>query len=99
MASWAPPLRANRPRRTAPEPRRLRPDPGVLRLGRHVVSDRDIVLLAERLGDLEHLLAADPPRTVEETGAAEALRAARARVARDLELVSTARERAHRPAD
>jgi hypothetical protein len=91
MASWAPPLRTTprRPRREQSS-RRDR-DLGVLRLGHHVVSDRDARLLAQRLDEVRAHLAQNG-----ETG--PLCDAARARVAEDLELVTAALERSHRPA-
>jgi hypothetical protein len=95
MASWAP----SHQRHRAPAPRddvRRSPDHGVLRLGRHVVSDRDFVLLAQRLGEVEQELA---PRSSDPTEAdcdTSALReVVHARLARDLELLSAAAERSH----
>jgi hypothetical protein len=95
MASWAPSPKRHRP----PAPRQdVRPGPvhHVLRLGRHVVSDRDFVLLAQRLGQIEQELA---PRASDATDAERDTRALRevvqARLARDLELLSAAAERSH----
>ena len=91
MASWAPPLRP--PRRAQREPERRRPDARVLRVGRHVVSDRDLLVLAYRLRALEHELDATVARDD------EALQArAHECVARDLEVVTTALRRARLPA-
>jgi hypothetical protein len=95
MASWAPRQERHLHRR-ARGTACSRSDRGVLRLGRHVVSDRDFVLLAQRLGELEQELA---PRPVEETGEDRETFALRevvnARLARDLELLSAAAERSH----
>jgi hypothetical protein len=91
MASWAPPLRAPaaRPRteRSTPPRREL----GVLRLGAHVVSDRDARLLAQRLDEMKRQLAANDQ-------AGPLPEAARGRVTEDLELVTAALERSHRRA-
>jgi hypothetical protein len=66
----------------------------VLRLGQHVVSDRDARLLAERLVEVEQHLAIDAARiTVADDRTGTLCNAARARVAEDLELVSAALER------
>jgi hypothetical protein len=68
----------------------------VLRLGRHVVSDRDFALLAQRLGELEQELA---PRSFEDTNEGLETLAPRAavnaRLAQDLDLLSAAAERSH----
>jgi hypothetical protein len=69
MASWAPPLR---PRNRA-----------VSRLGGHVVPDRELVFLAERLVELEDGLVRG--------GSAEI--AVHTRVRRDLDLLHQARRR------
>ena len=86
MASWAPPLRttARRPRRD--QSHRRDRDLGVLRLGHHVVSDRDARLLVQRLDEVKERLA-----VTHEGG--RLCEAARARVADDLELVTAALER------
>ncbi len=66
----------------------------MLRLGRHVVSDRDARLLAQRLSDAEQRLAVDAAELPGADGGTQALcNAARARVAEDLELVAAALER------
>jgi hypothetical protein len=66
----------------------------VLRLGQHVLSDRDARLLAQHLHEVEHDLAADAARMSEAGGATGALcESARARVAEDIVLVSDALER------
>jgi hypothetical protein len=96
MASWAAPLpparRLTRAARRGREPRQL----GVLRLGQHVVSDRDARLLAERLGEAQHHLAAGAiPLNAAEPAAGTLCEAARARVAEDLKLVSAALARSH----
>jgi hypothetical protein len=61
-----------------------------------VVSDRDFVLLAQRLGQIEQELA---PRASDATDAERDTLALRevvqARLARDLELLSAAAERSH----
>jgi hypothetical protein len=89
MASWAPPLRtsAARPSRERERPRHR--ELGVLRLGDHVVSDRDARLLAQHLDDVRRQLAAD-----DEAG--PLCEAARVRVSEDLELVTAALERNRR---
>jgi hypothetical protein len=86
MASWAPPLRTPAVRRSDVRSRRPQRELGVLRLGQHVVSDRDARLLAQRLDEVKGRLAAD------DTGG-PLCEAARARVAEDLELVTAALER------
>ena len=86
MASWLPPLQDCR-------------HGSPVRLGRHVVPDREVELLAERLGEIEDHLA----NRVAADGSAEddASRAlcdvARIRVTRDLELLRAAlgRTRTH----
>jgi hypothetical protein len=55
------------------------------------VSDRDARLLAQRLDEMKEHLA-------ENSQGGELCEAARARVADDLELVTAALERSHRPA-
>jgi hypothetical protein len=79
MAGWVPPLRGGR-RGSA------------VRLGRHVVPDREVVLLAERLDELEGHLAerASAERAAEDGAAAALSAAAHDRVARDLELLRRA---------
>jgi hypothetical protein len=61
-----------------------------------VVSDRDFVLLAQRLGEVEQELA---PRSSDTTDADRDTLALRevvhARLARDVELLSAAAERSH----
>ena len=89
MASWAPPLRTP-PRRPSRGPsERRRRELGVLRLGHHVVSDRDARLLAQRLDEARAHLAEN-----DEVG--PLCEAARGRVAEDLELVTAALERSER---
>jgi hypothetical protein len=98
MASWAPSHRRHRPPAPRDEVRRS-PDHGVLRLGRHVMSDRDFVLLAQRLGTLERELAPHSPGATEEDRHTFALRGVvHAGLERDLELLSAAAERSHLPA-
>jgi hypothetical protein len=61
-----------------------------------VVSDRDFVLLAQRLGTLEQELAPRSPGGTETDRDTFALReVVHARLARDLELLSAAAERSH----
>jgi hypothetical protein len=68
----------------------------VLRLGRHVVSQRDARILAEHLGEAREHLAVDAARLSATDAPAGALcEAARARVSGDLELVAAALERSH----
>ena len=88
MASWAPPLRTSAARPTSQRSRRLRRELGVLRLGDHVVSDRDARLLAQRLDEVKRQLAANDD-------AGPLCQAARGRVAEDLELVTAALRRSH----
>jgi hypothetical protein len=91
MASWAPPLRTPPARPSRGRPKRPHRELGVLRLGHHVVSDRDARLLAQHLDEVKRQLAAD-----DEAG--PLCEAARARVTEDLQLVTAALERSHRPA-
>jgi hypothetical protein len=66
----------------------------VLRLGRHVVSNRDARVLVELLGEAREHLAVDAARlTATDAPAAAHCEAARARVSDDLELVAAALER------
>jgi hypothetical protein len=73
-------------RPSADRPKHLQRDLGVLRLGDHVVSDRDARLLAQHLDEVKRQLAAS-----DEAG--PLCEAARGRVAEDLELVTAALER------
>jgi hypothetical protein len=89
MASWAPPLRTSAARPSSERNWRPHRELGVLRLGDHIVSDRDARLLAQRLDEVKRQLAAnDQPGPLCE--------AARGRVAEDLELVTAALERKER---
>ena len=88
MASWAPPLRTSAARPSGERSRRPDRELGVLRLGHHVVSDRDARLLAQHLDEVKRQLAAD-----DEAG--PLCEAARVRVTEDLELVTAALERSH----
>jgi hypothetical protein len=96
MASWAPALRdGRRPHPAGGAPRRRH----AVLLGGRIVSDRDVVLLARRLGEVEHHLAERASEPVEAGDDTRALReATRARVAGDLKLVSAALERSQRAA-
>jgi hypothetical protein len=95
MASWAPSLERRRPRPSG-DHRRRRPERGVLRLGRHIVSDRAFALLAQRLGELEQELA---PRSLEDANEDRETVAVRevlnAGLAQDLDLLSAAAKRSH----
>jgi hypothetical protein len=86
MASWAPPLRTAAARSSGEQSRRPDRDLGVLRLGDHIVSDRDARLLAQRLDGVKRQLAANHE-------AGPLCVAARFRVAEDIELVTAALER------
>jgi hypothetical protein len=86
MASWAPPLRTTPRRRSSVRSARRDRELSVLRLGQHVVSDRDARLLAQRLDAMKRQLAANDQ-------AGHLCEAARDRVAEDLELVTAALER------
>ena len=86
MASWAPPLHSPAARETGQRSRRRQRELGVLRLGHHVVSDRDARLLAQRLDTMKRQLAANDQ-------AGHLCEAARGRVEEDLELVTAALER------
>jgi hypothetical protein len=86
VASWAPPSRTPAARPSSERNSRPQRELGVLRLGHHVVSDRDARLLAEHLDEMKQQLAAD-----DEAG--PLCEAARVRVAEDLELVTAALER------
>jgi hypothetical protein len=86
MASWAPPLRTAVARPSDKRSRMPQRELGVLRLGDHIVSDRDARLLARRLDEVRRQLAAN-----HEGGPLCA--AARFRVAEDIQLVTAALER------
>jgi hypothetical protein len=91
MASWVPP-----PRELPPAAPLGTTDPhgDLVRLGGHVVADRDAVVLAERLAELEDDLARRAAREhPENRGLALICRLARDRLARDLELLNAALER------
>ena len=88
MASWAPPLRTSSGRPSGERSTRPDRELGVLRLGHHVVSDRDARLLAQHLDEVKRQLAADDQ-------AGPLCEAARVRVTEDLELVTAALERSH----
>jgi hypothetical protein len=66
-----------------------------VRLGRHVLIDRDVALLEERLEELEGRLAqgASAERAAEDGAAAALCATAHDRVARDLELLRRALRR------
>jgi hypothetical protein len=68
----------------------------MIRVGRHLVRDRELVGLADRLSALEHHLASSPG---DATADSAVRRLAHDYVARDLELVSEALGRARHPAD
>ena len=86
MASWAPPLRTPAARPSGRPSGRPHRELGVLRLGDHIVSDRDARLLAQRLDERKRQLA-------ESEVAGPLCEAARGRVTEDLELVTAALER------
>ena len=92
MASWRPPLR-ERPL--------AHPNYCISRLGGHVVRADELLVLADRLAECEEDLAirvlADDPERGREVN--PLLDAARDRLARDLELLSTALERSNMAAD
>ena len=83
MAGWLPPLGDYR-------------HASAVRLGRHVVADRELVLLAERLGEIEDRLAhrASADDSAQDRASRALCEAAHERVARDLELLRTALGRA-----
>jgi hypothetical protein len=86
MASWRPPLR-ERPLAHA--------NHGISRLGGHVVRANDLLALADRLAECEEDLAVRVIADDAERGRDlhPLLDAARDRLSRDLELLSTALER------
>ncbi len=86
MASWAPPPRTAAARLSDDRSRRPHRELGVLRLGDHIVSDRDARLLTQRLDEVKRQLAAN-----DEAG--PLCVAALFRVAEDIELVTAALER------
>jgi hypothetical protein len=91
MASWMPPLR-ELPR--AAPPSTSGPHSDLVRLGGHIVPDRDAVVLAEHLAELEDDLARRAAREHSENrGLAPICRLARDRLARDLDLLHAALER------
>jgi hypothetical protein len=66
----------------------------VLRLGRHVVSNRDALVLVDHLGEAQEHLTVDAARlSATDAPAAALCEAARARVSDDLKLVAAALER------
>jgi hypothetical protein len=68
----------------------------MIRVGRHLVPDRELIGLANRLSALEHQLA---PTSGDAAADSAVRRLAHDCVVRDLEVVSTALGRARHPAD
>jgi hypothetical protein len=92
MASWAPPLPSQHGVEHSVR-MQASPKPRIVRVGHHLVAERDLGRLADRLSELEHELSEGPSK--ESPGR----RLAHDCVTRDLDVLSTALARARRRAN